>query len=166
MDGVLKPYQAGEQRGSSYKQNKMKNSRNNVATYASGLMNPLALRSSFYYHQQNQLPPLLPLPSVSLSPSTTVKSRKNRTRKSKQMQEEEAYKKKPTAGLLTSPGVCTSSFRSTAIGGNGFGFGTENVDFASWVFDLSPPPSSLPVPKFYLKFVQVDVAYRLLESSE
>lgn len=43
--------------------------------------------------------------------------------------------------FLTTPVVCTS----TAIAGN------EKVDFASWVFNLSPPPSSLPVPKFCMR---------------
>ncbi|TKY57619.1 hypothetical protein E2542_SST14669 [Spatholobus suberectus] len=170
MEGVLKPRQAEEERVGPNKQNRRKkNTRskfisnpcdNVVATYA-GLMNPpsypFSLPSSFFYHhQQNQQPPLLPLPST-VSPS--VKSRKNRSSremsnyKSKQTMREEV-KKKPTQSTTeflttTTPVVCTSSFRSMAMAGNGFG--TEMMDSASWVFNLSPPPSSLPLPRFCVR---------------
>ncbi|KAK7376712.1 hypothetical protein VNO80_02126 [Phaseolus coccineus] len=169
MNGVLKPHQ-DEQRvfAANNKQNRMKiqkkNSRSkfmsnpceNVGNYA-GFMNlppsyAFQLSSSFYYHHQKQQPPLLPLPTVSAS---VVNSGKNRSReisngKSKQTMREE-LKKKPTMGLHTTPLAYTSSFRSTAMAGKGFGYGTENVDFSSWVFNLSPPPSSLPVPKFCVR---------------
>ncbi|CAJ1972554.1 unnamed protein product [Sphenostylis stenocarpa] len=163
MNGVLKPHHQDEQRViAPNKQNRMKiqkkntrskfmsNPCDNVGNYA-GLMNlppsyPFALSSSFYYHHQNQQPPLLPLPSV--SPSVVRNSGKHRSkeisnRKSKQTMREEV--------LHTTPVVYTSSFRSPAMTGKGFGFGTENVDFSSWVFNLSPPPSSLPVPKFCMR---------------
>ncbi|ESW32651.1 hypothetical protein PHAVU_001G005800 [Phaseolus vulgaris] len=168
MNGVLKPHQ-DEQRvfAANNKQNRMKiqkkNSRSkfmsnpceiNVGTYA-GLMNlppsyPFELSSSFYCYHQKQQPPLLPLPTVSASAVNRGKNRGKEisNRKPKQSMREELTKK-PTMGLRTTPVAYTSSFRSTA--GKGFGYGTENVDFSSWVFNLSPPPSSLPVPKFCVR---------------
>ncbi|WVY89010.1 hypothetical protein V8G54_037949 (chloroplast) [Vigna mungo] len=168
MNGVLKPHRDEQKVIAPNNQNRMKIQKNNlirnkfmsnpcydVGTYA-GLMNlppyPFDLSSSFYYHHPKQQPPLLPLPTVSAS---VVNSGKNRSkeisnRKPKQPMREE-LKKKPTMELRTTSMAYTPSFRSTAMAGKGFGYGTENVDFSSWVFDLSPPPSSLPVPKFCVR---------------
>jgi len=152
----LNPHQDEQRVFAANKQNRMKiqkknnrskfmsNPCDNVGTYA-GFVNlppsyPFELSSSFFYHNQKQQPPLLPLPSVSAS---VVNSGKNRSkeissRKPKQTMREE-LKKKPTT-----PVAYTSSFRSMA-------YGNQNVDFSSWVFNLSPPPSSLPVPKFCVR---------------
>lgn len=158
MDGILKAGQVGEQRVVANRQNRMKIQKKNMRSksmsnpcdknYAGGVMNPpcydpFVSSSSFYYHQQNQLPPLLPLPTVSSSPS--AKSRKSR---SIDMSNNNKTKQN-MGGMFHTPVVCTSSFRSTAMAGNGFG--SEMMDSGSWVFNLSPPPSSLPVPKFCVR---------------
>ncbi|QCD98790.1 uncharacterized protein LOC114194204 [Vigna unguiculata] len=170
MNGVLKAHQDEHRVIAPTNQNRMKiqkkkfmsNPCYNVGTYEGtyvGLMNlppsyPFELSSSFYYHhhQKQQQPPLLPLPAVSPS---VVNNGRNRSkefsnRKPKQTTREE-LKKKPTMAFRTTPVGYTSSFRSTAMAGKGFGYGAENVDFSSWVFNLSPPPSSLPVPKFCVR---------------
>lgn len=159
MNGILKYGQVEEQRVFPNKQNRMKNMRSKSMsnpydnTYTGLMNNPSfhhsTFSSSFYYHQQNQLPPLLPLPTI--SSQSAKNTRKNSSREMSNYKPpqtvREEVKKKPTQS--TPKFLTTSSFRSTAMAGNGFGF--EMMDSASWVFNLSPPPSSLPVPKFCVR---------------
>ncbi|RDX99799.1 hypothetical protein CR513_17088, partial [Mucuna pruriens] len=134
-----------EQSVDPHRQNRMKMEKkkmrskmmSNVDSYA-GFMNPsYALSSSFLYQQQ---PPLLPLPTA--SPVSLKNNRKNKSKR-------EQVKKKPTQTQTTREFVTTITTITPPLAGNGFA--TQMMDSASWVFNLSPPPSSLPLPKFCVR---------------
>lgn len=149
MEAVLSPYPRDHQpiTFTPKKQNRIKIPNKNTRskfisnppekfnTYT-GLLttpHPHALSSSSSSYQQNQQPPLLPLPTTVspihnqplLSPSL-IKSRKNRRRRDMSLTSKKATKHAPSI---------------------------ENIDMFSddSVFNLSPPPSSLPLPKFSVR---------------
>ncbi|OIW14814.1 hypothetical protein TanjilG_05435 [Lupinus angustifolius] len=137
----------------------------NFETYA-GLLNPppraMSLSSSVFnnqYRQQQQQPPLLPLPNVSakiqqpqLSRSISISQghfRRNRTKdisltpkKSTPTKREEGKKKiSATQSSISEFLIVTSENR----------LGPDPKDLPKNLTVLSPPPSSLPLPKFFLR---------------
>ncbi|CAL0326987.1 unnamed protein product [Lupinus luteus] len=140
----------------------------NFETYA-GLLNPppraMSLSASVfnnqYRQQQQQQPPLLPLPNVSakiqqpqLSRSISSSQghfRKNRTRerdisltpkKSTPTKREEGKKKiSATQSSMSEFLIVTSDNR----------WGPDPKDLPKNLTVLSPPPSSLPLPRFFLR---------------
>ncbi|KAK7280760.1 hypothetical protein RJT34_25827 [Clitoria ternatea] len=109
---------------------------NPSGTSNAGLLKSIHHSQSSFLYQQNQQPPLLPLPTVNsplIRPQTsTRRSRRNRNKNNMSQSKE------------VTPVV---SFRPVNYG---FRFESENMDSMGWVFNLSPPPSSLPLPKFCL----------------
>ncbi|XP_020236050.1 uncharacterized protein LOC109815677 [Cajanus cajan] len=116
----------------------------NLNTYA-GLLNPPSRAMSFSYSHPlspysysssllvQQQPPLLPLPHVSRNPSTNNKTRsRHLSLKATKKSINRDSKELPT--LLV-------------------GLGNMEDDHVVWgsVFNLAPPPSSLPLPKFTLR---------------
>ncbi|XP_027354592.1 uncharacterized protein LOC113864733 [Abrus precatorius] len=145
----------------------------NPPSRAASFSHPYPLSASVF----NQQPPLLPLPHVSpiqhhqhqpllrQGLSLPPPSRKNRTKdmsltpkKSKPTKREEVKKRSGTQSIL----IVASDNRwgpdpkdlprhlltSKVVPGKG-----NNVEemVSGWVFNLSPPPSSLPLPKFSIR---------------
>ncbi|TKY75260.1 hypothetical protein E2542_SST04027 [Spatholobus suberectus] len=180
MDAVLTP-RATEQKQSfaQNKQTRMKNPKQNgrgnfvsdnpcenFDTYA-GLLNPPppSRAMSFSYSHPlsayvQQQPPLLPLPHVSQNRSSKGHVNcKNRTRdmslltpkKSKPTKREEAKKRSGTQSIL----VVASDNRwgpdPKDLPKVVLGMGNIDDVVSGSVFNLAPPPSSLPLPKFSLR---------------
>lgn len=115
----------------------------NFDTYA-GLLNPPSRAMSFSYSHplsassliyMQQQPPLLPLPHV-------VNKKKNRSR-------EEAKKRPGTQSILSDNrwGPDPKDLPKVVLGmGN-----IDDVVVSGAVFNLAPPPSSLPLPNFSLR---------------
>ncbi|KAE9586708.1 hypothetical protein Lal_00004972 [Lupinus albus] len=135
----------------------------NSETYAGLLNHPpraMSLSYSVFNNQYRQQPPLLPLPNVSqkiqqphqLSRSISSSQgqfRKNRTRdisltpkKSTPTKREEGRKKiSATQSSISEFLIVTSDNR----------WGPDPKDLPKNLTVLSPPPSSLPLPKFFLR---------------
>jgi hypothetical protein len=136
-------------RGSSNNNFISSNTSQNFATYA-GLLN---------LPQQQQQPPLLPLPHVSatlhhkplISRSLNTQSLSLTPKKTKPKKREETKKKSGT--------ILVSDFLMDNPWGpdpkdlpKNLPLVIGNMDvFSESVFNLAPPPSSLPLPKFFLK---------------
>jgi len=135
----------------------------NFDTYA-GLLNPppsravsfsyshpLSASSLFNHHRQAQQqpqPPLLPLPRASRS----VRSRDSSLtpKKSKATKREEAKKRSATQFLIAASqnpwGPDPKDLPRQVLG-----MGNDNDVVSASVFNLAPPPSSLPLPNFSLR---------------
>lgn len=138
----------------------------NFDKYAGLLNHPSRAMSLFnnQYYRQNQQPPLLPLPNVSAinhqqhpQLSRSLKKTKDMSlnpKKSKPTKREEAKKRSATQSI--------SEFLIVASD-NRWGPDPKDLPkhllpvvltskvFEGSVFNLSPPPSSLPLPKFFLR---------------
>ncbi|GMI78561.1 hypothetical protein HRI_001525400 [Hibiscus trionum] len=136
------------------------------------LLNPLSYQN--YQQQPQWQPPLLPLPlpnkplhtslpsrtlSLSSSPSNAKHKRNKDPKKSKSKQLAGKSVEEPKKLQLKPADVATKTFVMAAE--KGFTFrpvpnatpkvGKDLESFTSFIFTLSPPPSSLPLPSFSLR---------------
>ncbi|RDY07266.1 hypothetical protein CR513_08646, partial [Mucuna pruriens] len=181
MDAVLTPRAREQNKKQSFAPNKemrtktpkkkgrgnlVSNRSENFDTYA-GLLNPppsramsfsyshpLSASSSVFNHhyvQVQQQPPLLPLPHVSRSLGTRDINTCLTPKKSKPTKREEANKRSGAESILIVASDNRWGPEPKDLPKVVLGLGNSHDVVSGVVFDLAPPPSSLPLPRFSLR---------------